>query len=238
MDLKLDKHISGQFNIELERIMSNVLDMGGLVEQQIHQALEAIGNFDPKLAKKVVENDSKINAYEVMIDEECARIIAKRQPAAIDLRIILAVAKMIADLERIGDEACRMVRAAQEYFNNEERQFLVDLDHMGQQVLSMFNRVLDAMARMDSDAAYEVYKLDKKIDKSYEAITRQLMTYMMEDPRSIPKIMDVMWATRSLERIGDRCQNISEQVIYLIKGKDVRHSSREQIEAMLDTSKV
>ncbi|MCU4675399.1 phosphate signaling complex protein PhoU [Catenovulum sp. 2E275] len=235
MDLKLDKHISGQFNIELERIMSSVLDMGGLVEQQITQALEAISSFDEKLAEKVVENDRKINAYELAIDEECARIIAKRQPAAIDLRIILAVAKMIADLERIGDETCRMVKAAQVQFKNQEHQFIVDLDHMGQQVLTMFNKVLDAMARMDSDAAYEVYKLDKKIDKAYEAITRQLMTHMMEDPRSIPKVMDVVWATRSLERIGDRCQNLSEHVIYLIKGKDVRHRSREHIEQMLES---
>ncbi len=234
MDLKLDKHISGQFNTELEHIMSSVLDMGGLVEQQISQALEAISNCDAKLAEKVIENDDKINRYEVAIDEECARIIAKRQPAAIDLRIILAVAKMIADLERIGDETCRMVRAAQAQYKNQDHQFIVDLDHMGQQVLIMFNKVLDAIARMDSDAAYEVHKLDKKIDKAYEAITRQLMTHMMEDPRSIPKVMDVVWATRSLERIGDRCQNISEHVIYLIKGKDVRHRSREHIEKMLD----
>ncbi|WAJ69211.1 phosphate signaling complex protein PhoU [Catenovulum adriaticum] len=234
MDLKLDKHISGQFNIELERIMSSVLDMGGLVEQQITQALEAINNSDPKIAEKIIENDNKINDYEVAIDEECARIIAKRQPAAIDLRIILAVAKMIADLERIGDETCRMVKAAQVHFSGQHHQFIVDLDHMGQQVLTMFNKVLDSMARMDSDAAYEVHKLDKKIDKAYEGIMRQLMTHMMEDPRSIPKIMDVVWATRSLERIGDRCQNLSEHVIYLIKGKDVRHRSSEHIEKMLE----
>ncbi|KMT66678.1 phosphate signaling complex protein PhoU [Catenovulum maritimum] len=233
MDFKIDKHISGQFNQELEQIMSHVLDMGGIVEQQISQSLAAISSLDAKLAGQVVENDRKINAYETTIDEECARIIAKRQPAAIDLRIVLAIAKTIADLERIGDEACRMVKPALESYNREERQFLVDLDHMGQQVLTMFNKVLDALARMDSEAAYEVYKMDKKIDKTYEAITRQLMTYMMEDPRAIPKIMDVIWATRSLERIGDRCQNISEHVIYLIKGKDVRHTSREHIEKML-----
>ncbi|EWH09539.1 transcriptional regulator PhoU [Catenovulum agarivorans DS-2] len=237
MDLKIDKHISGQFSKELEGMLSHVLDMGGIVEQQIAQALEAIGQFDSKLAQKIIKEDEKINAYEVLIDEECARVIAKRQPAAIDLRIILAIAKIIADLERIGDETCRMVRAAQEHFNKTERQFLVDLDHMGQQVLQMFKAVLDALARMDSEAAYDVYKLDKKIDKAYEGITRQLMTYMMEDPRSIPKIMDVMWATRSLERIGDRCQNISEHVIYLIKGKDVRHAPTERIEAILAAKK-
>ncbi|WP_440904329.1 phosphate signaling complex protein PhoU [Catenovulum sp. SX2] len=237
MDLKIDKHISGQFNKELEDMLSHVLDMGGIVEQQIAQALEAISQYDSKLAQKVIKEDEKINAYEMLIDEECARVIAKRQPAAIDLRIILAIAKIIADLERIGDETCRMVRAAQEHFNKTERQFLVDVDHMGQQVLQMFKAVLDSLARMDSEAAYDVYKMDKKIDKAYEGITRQLMTYMMEDPRSIPKIMDVMWATRSLERIGDRCQNISEHVIYLIKGKDVRHTPTEKIEAMLAAKK-
>ncbi|WP_016957226.1 phosphate signaling complex protein PhoU [Catenovulum agarivorans] len=237
MDLKIDKHISGQFNKELEEMLSYVLDMGGIVEQQIAQALEAISQFDSKLAQKIIKEDEKVNAYEMLIDEQCARVIAKRQPAAVDLRIILAIAKIIADLERIGDETCRMVRAAQEHFNKTERQFLVDVDHMGQQVLQMFKAVLDSLARMDSDAAYDVYKMDKKIDKAYEGITRQLMTYMMEDPRSIPKIMDVMWATRSLERIGDRCQNISEHVIYLIKGKDVRHTPTEKIEAMLASKK-
>ncbi|MER2493706.1 phosphate signaling complex protein PhoU [Catenovulum sediminis] len=233
MDLKIDKHISGQFNKELEDMLSHVLDMGGIVEQQISQALDAISNFDSKLAQKIIAEDERINAYELLIDEECARVIAKRQPAAVDLRMILAIAKIIADLERIGDETCRMVKAAQEHFKKDERQFLVDLDHMGQQVLNMFKAVLDSLARMDSAAAYEVYKMDSKIDKSYEAITRQLMTYMMEDPRAIPRIMDVMWATRSLERIGDRCQNISEHVIYLIKGKDVRHTASDKIEAVL-----
>ncbi|WP_017445048.1 phosphate signaling complex protein PhoU [Gayadomonas joobiniege] len=233
MDLKIDNHISGQFGRELESMVSHVLDMGGIVEKQLNQALQAISNEDEKLAHKVIQEDYKINAYEIMIDQECARLIAKRQPAAIDLRIVLAIVKIIADLERIGDETCRLVKAALEQFNNSEQRFLVDLDHMGQQVLKMFKGALDSLARMDSLAAYEVYKQDKKIDVAYEAITRQLMTHMMEDPRAIPRIMDVVWSTRSLERIGDRCQNISEHVIYLIKGKDVRHSSTEQIEAML-----
>ncbi len=233
MELHLNKHISGQFNEELELVLSHVLDMGGVVEEQLRQSITAISTNNVELADVVIANDKKVNTLEVSIDEECTRIIAKRQPAAIDLRLVLAIAKTIADLERIGDESCRIVKAARDQISNEHSQFLVNLDHMGRKVLTMLANVLDAFARMDADAAYEVYKMDKTIDKEYEAITRQLMTYMMEDPRSIPKIIDVLWATRSLERIGDRCQNISEHIIYLIKGKDVRHVSKEQIEKTL-----
>ncbi|NTS78327.1 phosphate signaling complex protein PhoU [Catenovulum sp. SM1970] len=237
MELHLNKHISGQFNEELEQVLSHVLDMGGLVEEQLRLSMEALNGFDRDLADTVIANDYKVNQYEMNIDLECTRIIAKRQPAAIDLRLVLAIAKIIADLERIGDESCRIVKAARDKFAGDQTQFLVDLEHMGKQVLAMLNQVLDAFARMDADAAYEVYKLDKQVDKIYEAVTRQLMTYMMEDPRSIPKVIEVLWATRSLERIGDRCQNICEHVIYLIKGKDIRHTSREEIEKTLATKK-
>ncbi|WP_111977227.1 phosphate signaling complex protein PhoU [Algibacillus agarilyticus] len=236
MELNLNKHISGQFNDELEQVLSHVLEMGGLVENQLKDALDAITNMDSSLADHVIATDEKVNSYETVIDEECTRIIAKRQPAAIDLRLVLAIAKTIADLERIGDELCRIVKATRDKYNNDQKQFLVDLDHMGRKVLIMLSKVLNAFARMDCDEAFEVYQMDKKIDKTYESITRELMTYMMEDPRAIPKVMDVMWATRSLERIGDRCQNISEHVIYFIKGKDVRHFNREQIQATLENN--
>ncbi|AWB65517.1 phosphate transport system regulatory protein PhoU [Saccharobesus litoralis] len=229
MELNLDKHISGQFNKELEQVLSHVLEMGGLVENQLKDALTAMNDLDSSLADTVIANDNKVNSYETIIDEECTRIIAKRQPAAIDLRLVLAIAKTIADLERIGDEICRIVKTARDKYSNEQKQLLVDLDHMGRKVLIMLSKVLNALARMDSNEAFEVYQMDTQIDKAYEAINRQLMTYMMEDPRAIPKIMDVMWATRSLERIGDRCQNISEHVIYFIKGTDVRHFNRDQI---------
>ncbi len=166
----------------------------------------------------------------MQIDEACVQIIAKRQPAASDLRLVIAIFKTISDLERIGDEAERIARVALESFNNDQQQFLVSLENLGQQVLAMLQGVLDAFARMDLDAAYEVHQMDAQADRQYEALTRQLMTYMMEDPRGIPKVMNVLWSARSLERIGDRCQNIAEYIIFFVKGKDVRHVSPESME--------
>jgi phosphate transport system protein len=166
---------------------------------------------------------------EVNIDEECTRIIAKRQPAASDLRLVVAIAKTIADLERIGDEAERIARVALDSFTKDQQDLLVNLENMGRQVSKMLHDVLDAFARMDAQSAFEVHKEDAKVDREYEALTRQIMTYMMEDPRSIPKIMDLIWSVRSLERIGDRCQNIAEYVIYFVNGKDIRHTSQEDI---------
>ncbi|QTH65153.1 phosphate signaling complex protein PhoU [Psychrosphaera ytuae] len=229
MEINLNKHISGQFNVELEQIRNDVLKMGGLVEQQLTNALNAVNNFDHDLAKQVLENDIHVNKMEVKIDEACTRIIAKRQPAASDLRLVLAIIKTITDLERIGDEAERIARVALESFNKAQQEFLVSMDNMGRKATTMLHDVLDAFARMDVDAAFEVHQSDKALDKEYEGITRQLMTYMMEDPRSIPKVMDVLWSVRSLERIGDRCQNISEYIIYFVKGKDVRHTSEDDI---------
>ena len=230
MEMHLNKHISGQFNEELEQIRNDVLRMGGLVEQQLTNALNAVNNSDQALAKRVLETDYLVNKMEVDIDEACTRIIAKRQPAASDLRLVLAIIKTITDLERIGDEAERIANVALESFNKTQQEFLVSMDSMGRKAIAMLNQVLDSFARMDVDAAFEVHKADKTLDKEYEGITRQLMTYMMEDPRSIPKVMDVFWSVRSLERIGDRCQNISEYVIYFVKGKDVRHTSESDIE--------
>lgn len=229
MEINVNKHISGQFNDDLEQIRNDVLKMGGLVEQQLTNALNAVNNSDTKLARQVLENDYLVNKLEVQIDEDCTRIIAKRQPAASDLRLVLAIIKTITDLERIGDEAERIANVALESFNKAQQEFLVSMDNMGRKAITMLSNVLDAFARMDVDAAFSVHTADKQLDKEYEAITRQLMTHMMEDPRSIPKVMDVLWSVRSLERIGDRCQNISEYVIYFVKGKDVRHTSEADI---------
>jgi phosphate transport system protein len=229
MENNLNKHISGRFNTELENVRNHVLSMGGLVEQQLNLALDAINDNDAEKARKVSENDYKVNAMEVNIDEECTRIIAKRQPAASDLRLVVAIAKTIADLERIGDEAERIARVALDSFTKDQQDLLVNLENMGRQVSKMLHDVLDAFARMDAQRAFEVHKEDVKIDREYEALTRQIMTYMMEDPRSIPKIMDLIWSVRSLERIGDRCQNIAEYVIYFVNGKDIRHTSQEDI---------
>ncbi|CAH9057621.1 Phosphate-specific transport system accessory protein PhoU [Pseudoalteromonas haloplanktis] len=230
MEHNINKHISGRFNQELEDVRNHVLSMGGLVEQQLNSALDAVSKNDAVLAQKVRENDYKVNAMEVSIDEDCTRIIAKRQPAASDLRLVIAIAKTIADLERIGDEAKRIAKVALDSFTKDQQDLLVNIENMGRQVSKMLHDVLDAFARMDVQRAFEVHKEDAKVDREYEAITRQIMTYMMEDPRSIPKIMDLVWSVRSLERIGDRCQNIAEYVIYFVNGKDIRHTSQEDIE--------
>lgn len=217
--MNVSKHISGKFNDELESVRNKVLSMGGLVEKQLRDALIAIETSDQDLAEQVLRSDHKINAMEVQIDEACVQIIAKRQPAASDLRLVIAILKTIADLERIGDEGERIAKVALESFNNDQQEFLVSLENLGQQVLSMLHRVLDAFARMDLEAAYEVHQQDAQADRQYEALTRQLMTYMMEDPRGIPKVMNVLWSARSLERIGDRCQNIAEYIIFFVKAK-------------------
>ena len=227
--MNMGKHISGKFNEELEAVRNRVLSMGGMVEQQISDALEAIQKADVELAEKVLNSDHKINKLEVQIDEECVHIIAKRQPAASDLRLVIAIIKTIADLERIGDEAERIAKVAKESFSKDQEQLLVSLENLGLHVLSMLRKVLDAFARMDLEAAYEVHQQDEQADR-HEALTRQLMTYMMEDSRSIPKIMDVLWSARSLERMGDRCQNIAEYIIFFVKGKDVRHVSAESMQ--------
>ncbi|WP_404341384.1 phosphate signaling complex protein PhoU [Pseudoalteromonas mariniglutinosa] len=233
MEHNINKHISGRFNEELESVRNHVLSMGGLVEQQLNSALDAVSNGDAELARKVRENDYKVNAMEVDIDEECTRIIAKRQPAASDLRLVVAIAKTIADLERIGDEAERIAKVALDSFTKDQQDLLVNIENMGRQVSRMLHDVLDAFARMDVQKAFEVHKEDAKVDREYEAVTRQIMTYMMEDPRSIPKIMDLVWSVRSLERIGDRCQNIAEYIIYFVNGKDIRHTSQADIEKSL-----
>jgi len=233
MEHNINKHISGRFNQELEDVRNHVLSMGGLVEQQLNSALDAVSKNDAVLAQKVRENDYKVNAMEVSIDEDCTRIIAKRQPAASDLRLVIAIAKTIADLERIGDEAKRIAKVALDSFTKDQQDLLVNIENMGRQVSKMLHDVLDAFARMDVQRAFEVHKEDAKVDREYEAITRQIMTYMMEDPRSIPKIMDLVWSVRSLERIGDRCQNIAEYIIYFVNGKDIRHTSQEDIEKSL-----
>lgn len=233
MEHNINKHISGRFNQELENVRNHVLSMGGLVEQQLNSALDAVSRNDAELAQKVRQNDYKVNAMEVSIDEECTRIIARRQPAASDLRLVIAIAKTIADLERIGDEAERIAKVALDSFTKDQQDLLVNIENMGRQVLKMLHDVLDAFARMDVQRAFQVHKEDAKVDREYEAITRQIMTYMMEDPRSIPKIMDLVWPVRSLERIGDRCQNIAEYIIYFVNGKDIRHTSQEDIEKSL-----
>ena len=229
-NMNLNKHISGQFNAELENVRNQVLVMGGLVEQQLTDAISAIHIQDLDAARKIVANDHKVNAMEVAIDEECTRIIAKRQPTASDLRLVMAIIKTITDLERIGDVADKIARMLTDNANKPQPP-LVSLENMGRRTIKMLHDVLDAFARMDLEAAIAVYKEDDKVDREYESIIRELMTYMMEDPRTISASLDLLFLAKAIERIGDHAKNIAEFIIYVVKGTDVRHTSMEQIES-------
>jgi phosphate transport system protein len=227
-DLNLGHHISQQFNEELEDVRNKVLQMGGIVEEQLEQAVRSLVAGDPELAESVVKNDYRVNVSEVDIDEECTRIVARRQPAASDLRLVMAVIKTITDLERIGDEAKRIARMAQDQLAGSMTEDVRhEMEHMGDLVRVMLRTVLDAFARIDIDTAVKVVEADTKVDNKYVSITRQLVTYMAQDPKMIPEILNVLWAARALERIGDRCENIAEYIFYLVKGRDLRHLSKD-----------
>jgi phosphate transport system protein len=235
MDKRMDKqqhfgrHISGQFNVELESIRSNVHTMGGMVEQQLTYAMQSLHKKEYILAKKVIEDDHKVNAMEVNIDDSCTRIIARRQPTARDLRLVMAIIKTITDLERIGDVAARIAKVALKSTTASEKKFHAVLEPLSQLAIEMLHQVLDAFARMDVNAVAEVYKLDNSLDEEYESAVRQLMGFMRDDPETIPVILQVMWSARAIERVGDRCQNICEYIIYFVKGKDVRHLDENSI---------
>ncbi len=227
----IGQHISRQYNEELEDIRTSVMEMGGLVEMQLNNAINALVDGNREIADSVILGDLKVNALEVEIDEECVQILARRQPAASDLRLIMTVIKTITDLERIGDEAERISKMSLKLNKSDVVESSVAaIGHMGHHVRHMVHDALDAFARMDAEAALKVWHEDRKVDKEYEGIMRQLMTYMMEDPRSIPSVLDLLWSVRALERIGDRATNICEYVMYLVKGKDVRHTSIEKME--------
>ncbi|MEG3109370.1 MULTISPECIES: phosphate signaling complex protein PhoU [Pantoea] len=232
-NLNLNKHISGQFNAELEHIRTQVMIMGGMVEQQLTDAITAMHNLDGELAQRVIDGDQKVNMMEVEIDEACVRIIAKRQPTAIDLRLVMAIIKTISELERIGDVAEKISRTALEKFGQQHMPLLVSLESLGRHTVQMLHDVLDAFARMDLNEAIEIYREDKKVDKEYEGIVRQLMTYMMEDPRTIPSVLTALFCARAIERIGDRCQNICEIIFYFVKGQDFRHVGGDRLDELL-----
>lgn len=227
----LTHHISKKFNAELEDIRNRVLLMGGLVEQQLVDAVNALVNGDVELAEQVITNDIKVNALEVSIDEECTHVLARRQPAAGDLRLLIAVIKTITDLERMGDEAEKVARMAIHLAAMDRpRNQYMEIQSLGLHVHKLVHEALDAFARMDTVAAASVAQYDRNIDNEYDGIMRQFITHMMEDPRSITRVLDVIWSARALERIGDHARNICEYVIFLVKGKDVRHISMEQME--------
>ncbi len=227
----IGQHISQQYNAELEDLRNRVLAMGGLVEQQLENALNALEKGDISLAEQVVHNDVQVNAFEVSIDEECGVILARRQPAAGDLRLIVTVIKTITDLERIGDQSERVAIVAMRLSDGDkEAHWSVSLRHLGNHVRQLLHDALDAFARMDIEAAVRVAKEDVLVDKEYDGLMRQLITFMMEDPRTITRSLEAMWAARALERIGDHARNICEYVIYMVKGKDVRHIGLERME--------
>lgn len=230
--LNINRHISGQFNSELEGIRNQIMQMGGLIEQQFKDALTSMADNNIELAKQVIARDKEVNQFESNVDQECSRIIAKRQPAASDLRLILSTMKSITELERVGDSVAGI---ASMVIENHEKDVpsLIGLENMGQIVLKMLHDALDAFTRLDLKAAIMVYNEDKKVNRQYESIVRELMTFMMEDPRSIPFVLKVLASARSIERIGDRCQNLCEQVVYLVKGVDVRHATKEEINSFL-----
>ena len=225
----ITQHWSRRFNAELEAVRSNVMAMGGIVEDQLRRAVEALERGDSALGEEVVRDDHKVNRLEVSIDEECSRIIARRQPTAGDLRLIMAIIKTITDLERIGDEAEKIGYLASRLALHERP---VDryraLRHIGDLVGGMLHQSLDAFARLDTELAVQVVRDDKAVDQEYEALSRQAITLMMEDPRSISRVLDMLWVARALERIGDHAKNICEYVVYMAHGKDIRHVAIEE----------
>jgi phosphate transport system protein len=228
---RLGGHYLEKYDEELEAIRNRVLSMGGLVENQISGAINALGSGNIGLAEEVVQNDMKVNGFEVGIDEQCSQVLARHQPAASDLRFVIAVIKTITDLERIGDQAERVARMALQLAQKDRpRNQYSDVVTLGERVLAMVHGALDAFARMDVETAVAVARSDVAVDNDYESIMRQSITFMMEDPRTISRAMDVIWAIRALERIGDHARNMCEYVIYLVKGKDVRHVSLDEME--------
>ncbi len=219
------QHISHRYDSELKAVHDRVLVMGELIERQIDAALSALVAGDPALAEKVEQMDHEVNAHEVGIDEQCSRILVRRQPAARDLRLIIAIIKTITDLERIGDEAERVARQAvmMGELGDATESELMDLEALGQRVKKMVHNGLDAFARLDAEAALQVARKDKKVDREYEGLIRKSITYMMEDPRTIRRELSVLWCARSLERMGDHAKNMAEYVVFLVYGKDVRH---------------
>ncbi|WLQ12472.1 phosphate signaling complex protein PhoU [Hahella aquimaris] len=231
------QHISQQFNVDLRELRNHVLVMGGLVEKQVADAVEALVRGDSELAEMVRQNDNDVDKLEITIDEECTRVIAKRQPTASDLRLVVAIAKMVNDLERIGDESEKIAKNALQLLEEGEApRGYVEVRHIGSHVGKMVHDALDAFARFDLDLAFEVMKEDKSVDIEYKTAMRSLVTFMMEDPRSISRILSVMWVLRALERIGDHARNICEHVIFMVKGKDVRHVSLEKTEKLIERS--
>lgn len=228
----MGEHTYKQFDTELESVRAKVLKMGGLVEEQISRAIEALVQDNMQMADEVEANDHAVNGLEVEIDEDCAQIIARRQPTASDLRMVMMIVKTITDLERIGDEATKIARMAK-LIHAAERMTLPrfsEVKYMSVMVLDMLRKALDGFARLDASKAVEIARQDDLVDEEFRLNLRHLITYMMEDPRTISVFIDILFVTKAIERMGDHAKNMSEYVVYMVKGKDVRHTSVEEIE--------
>lgn len=224
-------HTVKQFDTELNMIRSKVLQLGGLVERQIAQAMDALSKGDLLLCEQVINTDHEVNRMEVDLDESCVHIIAKRQPAASDLRMIMTVIKTITDLERIGDEAKKIAKQARALHSSDMAYVpRIELRHVADIVVSMLRQALDAFARTDCSVATVVVRRDKEVDAEFKSAMRQLITFMMEDPRTISHAIELLFIAKSIERIGDHAKNISEYVVYMEKGRDIRHLGVEGLE--------
>jgi len=230
-----EKHLSSQFDSELNGVSSRVMELGGMVEAQIHQAVYALSQFDPEAADRVMETENRVNAMEIEIDRELSSIIARRQPTARDLRLLIAISKTTANLERVGDEANKIARMVKSIIESGSARALpsTELRIASDLASGLLRKALDAFARLDTAAALSILKDDDLIDKEFDGFVRKLVTYMMEDPRTISASLDLLFLAKAIERIGDHAKNIAEFIIYIVKGADVRHTSMQEIESAL-----
>ncbi|MBK6974126.1 MAG: phosphate signaling complex protein PhoU [Sterolibacteriaceae bacterium] len=228
--MEMSEHTSKQFDVDLENIRTKVLQMGGLVEQQVERAMDGLASGEVFVIDQVIANDHRVNLLEVELDEACSHVIARRQPAASDLRMIMVVIKTITDLERIGDEAKKIAKMAKR-IHEADAGFVprIEMRHVAGLAANMLHKALDAFARLDVHAAAGVVREDAEVDREFKAIMRQLITFMMEDPRTISSSIEILFIAKSIERIGDHAKNMSEYVIYLVKGRDVRHTGVDEI---------
>jgi phosphate transport system protein len=227
-----DKHLSAQFDAELSGISGRVLEMGGLVESQVAQALHALTHFNVETATHVLQQEERVNQMEIEIDRDLSAIIARRQPTARDLRLLIAISKIIANLERVGDEAARIARTVQRLIATgvSTRLPVSDLGFEADLAIAQLRKALDAFARLDTAKALEVLKQDDQIDQEFDGLLRKLITYMMEDPRTISASIDLIFVAKAIERVGDHAKNLAEAIIYVVKGTDVRHTSVQDVE--------
>ncbi len=232
-----EKHLSSQFDVELSGISTRVLEMGGLVESQVAQAIYALTHFSGETASQVLEHEERVNQMEMDIDADLSTIIARRQPTARDLRLLIAISKTIGNLERVGDEAARVARTVQRLINtgvsSRLRLPVSDVSFEASLATASLRRALDAFARLDTQTALEVIKSDNEIDAEFDGLMRKLITYMMEDPRTISASIDLVFVAKAIERVGDHAKNLAEQVIYIVKGTDVRHNTPEAVESII-----